>query len=209
MKRTDAIAILLCGVFISGLASAQDPPVATAKGEGDEAVHDELRKIRQVLTEALKKGDVEGQLAHVHKNVVTTWQNNRVVRGHEGLRDFLKEMNAQNEQVFKGYQVEPQPDELTILYGGDTGIVFGRSVPRYQYLGMEFELENRWTATLVKDDGAWQIAAYHVSGNLVDNPVLSIAKKSATWAGGIGLAIGVIAGIVIHAILRRRGRAQG
>ena len=204
MKRNCTVAMLLYGMLMSESASAQDPPAATGTEETDAAIHVELRAIREALTEALKKGDVDGQLTHVHKNVVATWQNNRVVRGHEGLQDFLKEMNAENQKVFRGYQVEPQPDELTILYGGDTGIVFGRSVPQYHYLGMDFELENRWTATLVKEDGTWKIAAYHVSGNMVDNPVLSIAKRSAYWAGGVCLVIGVILGIISNAFLRRR-----
>ena len=57
-------------------------------------------------------------------------------------------------------------------------IAVGKSVPHSKYLGMEFDLENRWTATLVKDDGQWKIAAYHVSSNIADNPILTLAKKS-------------------------------
>ena len=208
MKRTCTLAIVLCGAILSASASAQDSPAATGAAETDEAIHTELRAIRTALTEALKKGDIDGQLAHIHKNVVSTWQNGRVVRGHEGLRDFLKEMNAENEEVFRGYKVEPQPDELTILYGGDTGIVFGRSVPQYHYLGIDLELENRWTATLVKENGDWKIAAYHVSASVVDNPLLSIAKRSAYWSGGICLAIGVILGIIGNTFLRRRRQRQ-
>src|SRR5688500_13222150 len=34
----------------------------------DNVIHDELRELRVALTEAVKKGDIEGQLAHVHKN---------------------------------------------------------------------------------------------------------------------------------------------
>jgi ketosteroid isomerase-like protein len=184
-------------VMFASAAAAQE------KTSGDDAVHDELRALRQSLTEALTKQDVEGQLAHVHPNAVATWQNNRVVRGTDGLKKFLAEMNAGNEKVFQGYTVPPEADELTILYGGDTGIAFGKSVPHYKYLGMEFDLENRWTATLVKDDGKWKIAAYHVSGNIVDNPVLSIAKRSAMLLGGAGLAAGIVIGAIVTAILKK------
>ena len=69
-----------------------------------------------------------------------------------------------------------------------------------------FELENRWTATLVKEDGAWKIAAYHVSGNIADNPLLSIAKQSVYWVGGLCLAIGVVVGSLGTVFLRRRGQ---
>ncbi|MEX2287413.1 MAG: nuclear transport factor 2 family protein [Planctomycetaceae bacterium] len=198
MIRTGTSLVLVCACLFSTAAWAQD------KSTGDEAVHDELRAMRKSLTEALTKGDIEGQLAHVHPNVVATWQNNRVVRGEDGLRKFLAEINAGNQKVFQGYTVPPEADELTILYGGDTGIAFGKSVPHYKYLGMEFDLENRWTATLVKDDGRWKIAAYHVSGNIADNPLLTVAKKSATWVGGVCLVVGIVVGSIVTMILKRK-----
>jgi ketosteroid isomerase-like protein len=227
MKRNCTIALLLCGMLVLGLATAQEKAekaAAPETGEKEEAaravavdgaavgedaaVHDELRALRKTLTEAVKSGDIDSQLAHVHKNVVATWQNNRVVRGTDGLRDFLKEMDAQNKKVFQGYKVEPEADDLTILHGGDAGIVFGRSVPKYHYLGMDFELENRWTATLVKEDGAWKIAAYHVSANVVDNPVLNAAKSAAYWAGGVCLVVGVVLGLIVSAAMRKRAQPR-
>jgi hypothetical protein len=164
-----------------------------APDEAD-AVHAELRALREALTKAVLEGDAETQLAHVHDNVVVTWQNNQVVRKAAGLKQFLGEMNAGDDRVFRGYKSPPTADEPTILYGDDIGIAFGSSVPQYKFLGMEFELENRWTAMLVKDQGVWKLAAYHVSGNLVDNPVLNAAKKSAYWAGGISLFVGLVLG---------------
>ena len=163
--------------------------------------------MREALAKAVLEGDAEAQVAHVHENVVVTWQNNQVVRGIDGpkgLKKFLQQMNGGKERVFQGYKVPPTADELTILYGGDTGIVFGTSTPHYKYLGMEFDLENRWTATLVKTDGKWKIAAYHVSGNILDNPVLSIAKRAVYWAGGICLLVGLVLGSVLTALWKRR-----
>src|SRR5688572_12371304 len=182
MKTSGALILVWC-CALPVCTRGDQAPAEDNKPEDENVIHDELRELRVALTEAVKKGDIEGQLAHVHKNIVATWQNNRVVRGADGLQAFLKEMDAENKKVFRGYKVEPEADEITILHGGDTGIVFGKSVPQYHYLGMDFELENRWTATLVKERGKWKIAAYHVSGNIVDNPVLSVAKRSAYWAG--------------------------
>jgi ketosteroid isomerase-like protein len=204
MNSIRFLAILVCTILVPACAGAQDTDPPQGAPAADAAVHEELRAIRLALTEALKKGDVEGQLAHVHDNVVATWQNGRVVRGHEGLKKFLAEMTEGNKKVFKGYKVPPEADELTILYGDDTGIVFGRSVPQYNYLGMEFDLENRWTATLVKDEGAWKIAAYHVSANVVDNPVLNTAKRSAYWAAGIALLVGLALGAGGCRLMRRK-----
>lgn len=204
MNQNRRIAILLCSLFVSDWASAQDPPAATGTADTDAAIHNELRALREALTAAVLNGDAEGQLAFVDDNIVTTWQNNQVVRGHDGLREFLKEMNGGNQKVFQGYTVSPTAEELTILHGGDTGIVFGKSIPHYKYLGMEFDLENRWTATMIKEDGRWKIAAYHVSANVVDNPLLSAAKSSVYWTGGISLLIGLVLGRFSGSLLKKK-----
>ncbi len=64
----------------------------------------------------------------------------------------MQEINSGNEKVFQGYTERPTSDEVAILPGGDTAIAFGKSVPHYKWLGLEFDLENRWTATLLKAD---------------------------------------------------------
>ncbi|MBT6495548.1 MAG: hypothetical protein HOL01_13450 [Planctomycetaceae bacterium] len=124
------------------------------------------------------------------------------------MRKFLNEMNAGNEKVFQGYTVPPTADELTILHGGDTGIVFGTSTPHYKYLGMDFELENRWTATVIKDDGKWKIAAYHVSGDITDNPLLAAAKNGVYWVGGISLLVGLFVGGFGGRLLRKKPKSD-
>ena len=90
------------------------------------------------------------------------------------------------------------PDEVTILHGGDTGISYGTSVGLFEVAGGEYELKNRWTATLVKEDGRWKLASYHVSMNVLDNPILNAAKGGLVWAGlaalVVGGAIGLFAG---------------
>jgi ketosteroid isomerase-like protein len=162
--------------------------------EADAATHDELRQVRDALTKAVEEGDIEAQLAHASDDVVTTWQNNEVARGPDGLRDFLKQMDSGGERVFQGYKTKPTADDRATIYGGDTAIATGTSVPHYKYLGMEFDLENRWTATLVKENDEWKIAAYHVSANVVNNPLLSAAKRALYWTGGVALVVGMVLG---------------
>src|SRR4051812_38169632 len=111
--------LLITGWFASG-AFAQEPKIIP-----EDPAHDELRALRTEVIDAITKGDIDGVLKRVHPNVVVTWQNNEVCRGHKGLREFFERMGK---QAFKGYKVPPTPDELTILYGGDTGISFGQTV---------------------------------------------------------------------------------
>src|SRR5262245_10162128 len=175
----------------------------SAKGKDENPAHDELRAFKKSLVDAVKKGDLEEQLKHAHKDIVVTWQNGETVRGIDALREFYKK-NVSQQKIFQGYKEPPEPAELTILHGDNAGISYGTSVAHYKLLGMEFDLKNHWTATVVKDGGQWKIAAYHVSGNILDNPVLNAAKNWLYWVGGIALAAGLIVGLLIG---RRRARA--
>jgi ketosteroid isomerase-like protein len=101
----------------------------------------------------------------VYPNVVVTWQNAEVCRGVQGLRDFFDKMAK---DTFRGYKVPPTPDDLTVLYGGDTGVSYGHVVAEYNLFGKKLEFKSRWTATLVKENGRWLLASYHISLNARD-----------------------------------------
>jgi ketosteroid isomerase-like protein len=182
---------------------AQESTATPSARADDEAIHNELRELREDLTKALIAGDVDRQLEFAHKNIVTTWQNNDVTRGHDGLKAFLSKMDDGKQKVFQGYTQRPEADDLSIIYSGDAAIAFGSSVPHYKILGMEFDLKNRWTATLVKEDDRWLIAAYHVSSNVLDNPVLDAAKHAVYWTAGIALVGGIALGFIGSAVVRR------
>jgi ketosteroid isomerase-like protein len=186
-------------LLVAALSSPAFLQAQTAATPEDPA-HNELRALRTQVLDAIKSGDVERVLAYVHPNVVITWQNQEVCRGREGLREFY---NRMGKDAFRGYKVDPLPDELTILYGGDTGISFGSSVAAYRLLGKEAEFKNRWTATLVKENGRWLLASYHVSNNTLDNPLVNTAKRAVYWAGVIGLVVGLAFGLLVA---RRRKR---
>ena len=173
---------LACGAAWQKVSAAEDP------------AHNELRALRTEVIDAITKGDFDRVLRHVHTNVVVTWQNHDVCRGHQGLREFFDRIG---EDAFKGYKVPPTPDELTILYRGDTGVSFGQTVAQYKFLGKDFEMKSRWTGTLVKEDGRWLLASYHVSANLLDNPLLNAAKSGLYWVGGVALAAGLILGLLL------------
>ncbi|MES2440780.1 MAG: nuclear transport factor 2 family protein [Verrucomicrobiota bacterium] len=161
------------------LAAAEDP------------AHEELRTLRTEIITAITKGDIDTVLRHVHPDVVVTWQNSEVCRGQKGLKDFFERMGKKS---FKGYKVPPTPDELTIFHGGDTGVSFGETVAEYNLLGKNYEIKSRWTATLVKENGKWLLAAYHISMNTLDNPLLTAAKKGIYVAGAVALVIGLLIG---------------
>lgn len=187
MKKT--FLCFLCGCLTIAIA------VVSAQEQAEEnPVHDELRGLKSRLVEAIQNGNTSEVLQNVHTNVVVTWQNNTVCRGTNGLYQFLLKTGH---DAFKEYKIPPTPDELTILLGDDTGISFGKTVALYNLFGKEYELESRWTATLVKENDRWLLAAYHISMNVLDNPLLNTVKGGLYWSVGIALLAGLIVGLFV------------
>jgi ketosteroid isomerase-like protein len=189
-----------------GLLAAQQPRPA----EADEAIHNELRALRDAVLDAFNKRDMDRLLTHVHPNAVLTWQDGTVSRGHQGIRDYYNQMMLGEKRVVDSVDAKAEVDELTILYGPEHGVAFGSVDEDFRLTsGMDFHLPNRWTADLVKENGRWQIASLHVSANVFDNPVQRLViGRVMWWTGGIaavvGLLVGVIAAIVIGRLRKRQ-----
>jgi uncharacterized protein (TIGR02246 family) len=181
---------------------AQAPPPAPA---ADEATHNELRALRDGLLDAMRKGDIERELTFFHPNAVVTWHNAEVSRGRDGIRKYLTRMLQGPDKAVDSFNADVTVDELTILYGGDTGVAFGSAVEHFKMAGgRSFDLPARWSATMVREDGRWLIASLHASDNLFDNPLLNLARRAAWWAGGIALLVGLALGFLLG---RRRRTA--
>ena len=199
------------------LAFAQAPPAATASAPAPaaptapaaspaelEAIHNELRAVRDGVVAAVAKSDVDGLLKFLHPNVVVTWQNAVASRGHDGVRKYLDQMLKGSGKIVKSFSMKPNVDELTILYSGNnTGIAFGSSHETFDLTsGLAFELDSRWSATLVRENGSWLIASFHASTNLFDNALLRAAQKMTYLVGGVALIVGLGVGFLLG---RRRG----
>ena len=179
--------------------------VTLAVSAQEDPAHKELRAVRDGLLAGMNKGDIDAQLAVLHTNVVVTWHNAAVSRGHDGVRKYLDEMLNGPTKVVQKFSAEVKVDELSILHGGDTAIAFGSALEHFTLAGgRQFDFTGRWSATLVKDGGKWLVANLHTSDNLFDNPLLNAAKRLLLWVGGGALLAGLIGGWLLG---RRRRRA--
>lgn len=170
----------------------------------EDPAHNELRALRDGLLDAINKGDIERELTYLHPNVVVTWHDATVSRGRDGVRQYMNRMLTGPDKVVESFGADVDVDELTILYGGDTGISFGSAIEHFKMTsGRTLDLPARWSATLVKENGRWLIANLHASDDLFDNPLLAMARRAAWWAGGIALIVGLALGF----FLGRRRRA--
>ncbi len=206
-----ALLVLSCLWAAPSRAQAPPPaatPAALAPATPDQAaqarVHDELRSLRDELAGAVNRSDLPAILRCLHPNVVVTWQNAEVSRGREGVRRYYERMLAGPSRVVESFAVQPTVDELTILHGDDTGLAFGRSQDHFVLKGgLDFTLDGRWSATLVRHEGRWVVASFHASTNLFDNVLLRIEQRLKWWLGAIGLLLGLILGVLWGR--RRRG----
>jgi hypothetical protein len=185
--------------------TASATPIVHAQGAAanpDEADHQALRAIKDALVTAFNQRDYDGFLRYLHPNIVATWQNAEVARHLDGVRAFMKKMSEGDTKRVESATASLTADELTAFYNDkNTGIVFGDLIQDFKFAdGTNVHLKSRWTATFVRENGHWLLAAVHVSANIFDNPVLDIALKKTALRVGIGAAL---AGLVIGLLIGR------
>ena len=197
------LAAALC--LTSTPLGAQEPVSGSGGSQTPDKLHEELRALRDGLIKATNESNIDALLALLHPNVVVTWQNAEVSRGRTGVKEYLTRMMSGPNRVVASFQTNPTVDELTILHGDDAGIAFGSSRDRFVLTsGMDFELNGRWSATMVREDGRWLVASFHASTNLFDNPVLNLTKRTTIWSGIGGVVMGALIGLLVGRAMRKR-----
>ena len=171
----------------------------------DQAAHDALRQLKTTMEKALNARDLDTIVANVDPNVVFTTMNGDVCRGPQQIRTYFDRMLTAPNHIVKDVKVSFDVDQLTTLYGGDTGVAYGSSKDHYELTdGKTFDIRGRWTCTMVKSGNRWVIASFHYSANVFENPIVD-RYKAAIWQVGIGAAaLALIAGLLLGRMLRRR-----
>jgi uncharacterized protein (TIGR02246 family) len=196
------LAVTLLGFAAAANAQVPAPPPAS------EALHNELRKMRDDMLAAIGRSDFDAIVPHLHPNVVFTPMNGEVSRGPQAIRAYFDKMLKGPDAIVKSIRLEVEVDRLADFYG-DTAVAFGSSNDRYTLNnGMDFQIQTRWTAALVRENGRWLITALQSSANAFDNPIMAKARQLAIvqWGAG-GLVVGVLLGVVIGRIVARRRKA--
>jgi uncharacterized protein (TIGR02246 family) len=205
---------ILLVVALSGFAavataqvSPAPTPPPTQAAVAPDALHDELRKMRDDMLAAIKKNDFDAIVPHLHPNVVFTAMNGEVCRGPQAIRAYFDKMLKGPDAIVKSVSLDLTVDRLADFYG-DTALAFGSSNDHYTLSnGMDFQIQTRWTAALVRQNGQWLMTAFHASTNVFDNPVLSAANRVAMFKwGGIGVVAGGLIGVLLAVVLARRRR---
>jgi hypothetical protein len=186
--RTRALVLITFVALTSSIVYAQEPQAP---------IHDALRQLKARLVVAMNKNDIDGIVRELHPNVVITWQNAEVSRGPQGVRAYLERMTKGPNKAVRGYHAEIEVDDLTTLYGDNTGVAYGSSVERFDLVsGRTFTLHGRWSATMVRENGRWLLASVHASSNLFDNPLVDATRKMLLLALAGSALVAFICGLV-------------
>ncbi len=207
------LAVCLIWIIAAGTALAQDddatstvdaPGVSQPDAAAQEAIHEQLRGMRDRMFAAYERRDMDALLADVGSDVVITWQNADRNIGHEEFRAFYNRMMNPENGVVKDISSKFEVEGLSFLYGDDTAIARGTQADTLTLNdGSHFTLNSKWTATVIKQNDAWEVASFHVSANIFDNPILDVAKGWLMKAGIGGGIVGLIIGLVIGRATKR------
>ncbi len=178
----------------------------------NDAIHDQLRALREDFIQAINTKDYEAILALLHPEVILTAQEGKnlsLIRRQDGVRRYLDRLLIAPGHGVESIRITPRVDDLSVLHRDDTAVAFGSSMDHYRLVnGNEFDLKTRWSVTAVKEGDRWLLANIHVSTNLFDNPVLATLSRMALWLALGSLVFGLAIGYFAHFLKVRRAESD-
>jgi ketosteroid isomerase-like protein len=177
----------------------------------ERAAHQELIALRIAMQAAFnkmgasgKREDMEALLPFVHPDVILTAMNGESVRGKDGLMDYFTRMMVREGHSVARIHHDFAADHLSILLRPDVAINRGTSRGTYVFTdGSELTADTRWTATMVKNEGKWTMAAFQFGPSIFDNPVTDAYRAWIYKSAGIAGVVALLLGIFIGTRLRR------
>jgi uncharacterized protein (TIGR02246 family) len=189
LKRLTTLLFLSLLSFNAALAVTM-PPLDPSGGRIED--RQQLRVLLDAMETGINKLDLDGLLKLAQPDVVITWQNAEVSRGHEQVRAYYNRMIKGAAPVVGKISTAATLGGSAVFYG-DSAVAYGTMVDRYELTeGLAFTLNANWSTTVVKSDGQWKVAALHFSTNLFDNALLNAAKRSVWYAAGGALLLGIL-----------------
>jgi ketosteroid isomerase-like protein len=196
------------GVLLTGGALYLAPAIAQAQQPrpSEEALHNELRALKDRAVTAVNKRDADALMRELDSNIAFTAMNNEVVHGIDEAKAYYQKMLVGAARIVQDMSLTAEPDRPADIYANGTmAVATGTSNAHFKLAaGPEFDVPLRWSATLRRANDKWAIAGMHFSANMFDNPTLSALERSIKWIGiGIGL-VAIVIGFFAGRWARRR-----
>jgi len=176
-----------------------------ADNTGTQADHDALRKLKTDAVEAVNKRDYSEMQKFLHQPFMTTLVTQDNFSDVGKLKDYYESLFTRDTLKMKTVSIAAEADDLSQIYEGTFAVNKGSTKEHYELAdGRKFDLDGRWTAVSIKDNGEWKLLAVHLGTNFLDNPVLNAIEKSVFWFGAGGAAGGLLIGFAAGWFFRRR-----
>lgn len=164
-----------------------------------------MRKLKADIVDAINTKNLAAMDTILHKPFVATVVTQDSFNSVEALKAYFQELFTRSILKISRIRLEADADELSKIYTGTFAVARGTTKERYELAdGRGFDIQGRWTATAIKENGKWTVLAVHDGTNFLDNPVINaIERTTMTFAGG-GAAAGVVVGFLLGFFIRRR-----
>ncbi len=199
-----SLVTMICVAAVAAQAAEPPPPPPSANSEKG------LDNLRAAVKDAYNRGDVDKLVSYIHPDCVIVFPGGALLKGPEGLREYYHRMLKAPGHRVESFNADPQIATRTVH--NDVGLSYGKMNDQYVLNdGMRFSLNSQFTITVFKspdgpkDTDGWMIRSFHASADVFENEVLTLITKRVTWmAGGGGLAVGLLVGLIAGALLWRR-----
>lgn len=199
MRITIKILIAIPFFLFVSLGNAQE------QSEEREADRTQLLAILDQVEIALNSRDIQKLKAFVSKDTVVTFHDTKVVRGPEQLETYYMEKLGGANAILKNYSTQAEVDAPAIFYD-NVAVAYGHSVDQYEFAtGNTFDMTSRWTVTLRKVDGNWQILSLHFSANVFNNPLVAAVTNKLITLTVIAFGVGLLVMFALMKLLSKRG----
>ena len=184
---TKFVAALLLGLASTSILAQDDP-------------HAEDRKLflnyLATIEAALNEGAIDKVTPLMRDDVVVTFVNAEVTRGLDEISAYYNKVLGGSNALLSGYETRAEVSAPARFFG-DTAIADGTSIDTYSFpTGDSMQMDTKWNAILVREDGSWKVAQLNFSANPFNNPILGAARDQLVTFSVIALVVGLIIGIV-------------
>ena len=201
MKK-NLIASLLLAFAMQTISLTQAQPADNNR----ESDHVALRALRDRVVTAMDNQDIKALAACFSKDFSFTTVTQNVLTNETQMGEFFDRVFHGDGALITSLKTEPKADILTRFLSDNVGVCYGTSKDTYHMKsGDVVEMNVRWSATVVKENGEWKVAIAQVGTDFLNNPVLD--RVTSFWKKAVGIAVptGIVAGVIIGWRLGRRG----
>ena len=175
-----------------------------ADSQENQADHEALRKLKTDVISAVNNRDYATMQKVMHQPFMATMITQDNFTDFGKLKNFFESHFTRDVRRMKKISIAAEADDLSQIYQGTFALTKGSTKEHYELTdGRIFDMDGRWTAVSIKDNGQWKLLAIHTGTNFLDNPVLNAIEKSTIWFAVGGAGGGLIVGFLVGWFFRK------